>query len=134
MVDSKLLGSFVYESSENIEAYIKAAGVDIDMAKLASMAPTEVTISVSEDGEWTSAYTGAESKTTTFRLGEESQVEGPGGQLRKQTSTVEGNKLISVMTLPDGKIETKTTEFTEAGLTSTMEIDGVVASTYFKRK
>jgi len=57
-----------------------------------------------------------------------------GGQVRKQISRVEGNKLISVMTLPNGKIETKTCVFTEGGLSSTMELDGVVATAHFKRK
>jgi len=74
MVDSRLLGSFVYESSTNCGEYAQAAGITIDLEKeqMGSDSPTELTVTVSADGEWSFIYSGIENRTATFRLGEES--------------------------------------------------------------
>jgi len=134
MVDSKFLGTFKYDACDNLEEYLKCTGAAFDCEKFAASTtiPT-VTISVSDDGVWTTVYVGSpENHTSSFKLGEETEIEYMGQKI-KHTTTLEGDKMFSVVTHANGKIENKTMVFTEEGYTSTMKVDDVVASMTFKR-
>merc|ERR1712002_768948 len=112
------------DSSENIEAYFKVMGYPYDKEKMTAGPKPKTSVSFA-DGVWTTVFVGSKTITTTYKLGEEIDVEGTDSKSKTQVTTEVGGKLVSVITLLDGRKQTTTREFSKDGLLITMEIDGV---------
>jgi len=92
---SPFVGVWNLESSNNFDEYMKAVGVGMIMAKLASTAKPKLTISIGEDDTWTlKSETTFKTAKIDFKLGVEFDETTADDRKMKTTMTLDGNKLV----------------------------------------
>jgi len=115
MAGNAFIGTWNLESSDNFDAYMKAVGVGMIMAKMASTAKPKMTISVSDDGTWTlKSETTFKTTKVEFKLGVEFEETTADDRKMKTTITLDGNTLTQ-----DQKGETPSTIIREVDATGT---------------
>ncbi|KAJ8918869.1 hypothetical protein NQ315_011161 [Exocentrus adspersus] len=130
----QMQGKYSHQKNENLDEYFKAIGVPYIPRKM--MCSTSPTLEITKiDEEWTiSISTLFRTTISKFKLGEEYEEDMPGGTL-KNTTTLEGDKLITKSVGPNNTIISRTYEFSdeECIMVYKHEKSGVEAKRYFKR-
>ncbi|ERL92529.1 hypothetical protein D910_09842, partial [Dendroctonus ponderosae] len=108
-------GKYAHQKSENLDEYFKANGVPYIPRKM--MCSTNPTVDISKSGDkWTiTTTTMFRTVAYTFKLGEGYEEHMPGTVL-KSTTTLEGDKLITVCVAPNGSETVRTYSFSDEGM------------------
>ncbi|PSN56475.1 Fatty acid-binding protein [Blattella germanica] len=132
---AQIIGKYQLERNENLDAYFKAVGVPFMARKMMAMATPIVEIA-EQDGTWSiKTSTMVRTNELKFKPGEQYDEVMPSGDVLKNTTTIEDDKVITVSTVPDGSQTTRTYTFSENEMLLTLvhEKSGETAKRYFKR-
>ncbi|KAL7638934.1 UNVERIFIED_CONTAM: hypothetical protein RMT77_010468 [Armadillidium vulgare] len=132
---SKILGSYVLETSHNFDEFMKALGVGLVTRKLAN-ATSPTIIFTEKDGVYNmKTVSTVKSYDISFKIGVEFDELASDGRKCKTTFTKDGeNKLIQVQKAENGKDAKYVREFTDTHLNLTCDCDGVECKRTYKRK
>jgi len=129
---NSFVGAWNLVDSDNFEAYMKAVGVGMVMAKLGSSAKPKLTVSVADDGTWTiKSETTFKTTKIDFKLGVEFQETTADDRKMMTTMTLNGNTLTQ-----EQKGETPSTIIREVDgdkMTVTCKAKEVVATRHYVR-
>lgn len=127
-------GKFTNYKNENLDEYYSAIGIPWVARKM--MTTTSPTIEISQNGDsWTIKTSSLMSSShSTFKLGEEYEETMMGGRSIKNTTTIEGDKIVTNSVSDRGKSQ-RIMEFNDEGfvLVMTHEKTELVAKRFFKR-
>ncbi|XP_076245301.1 fatty acid-binding protein-like [Calliopsis andreniformis] len=132
---TSIVGNYQHDRNENLDEYFKAIGVPYIPRKMMGMSSPRLEIS-NDDNKWTiRTISMMRTVELIFTLGEEYEEHMPTGITLKNTTTMEGDSLVTVSVGPDNTKIVRKYEVTEDGvvLTMTHEKSGQVAKRYFKR-
>ncbi|XP_063972355.1 fatty acid-binding protein-like isoform X2 [Diachasmimorpha longicaudata] len=109
----KIVGKYQHERSENLDEFFRILGVPYIPRKMMSMANPRIEISQNDD-EWTlKNVTMLRTQEIKFKLGEEYEEFMPSGVVLKNTTSLEGDCLVTISIGPDGNKVTRKYEFSD---------------------
>ncbi|XP_034951785.1 fatty acid-binding protein, liver-like [Chelonus insularis] len=131
----QIAGKYQHERSENIDEYFRTLGVPFLVRKMMSV--SYPTLEISQDGDKFTLKTTTLIRTqvSEFTLGVEYEESMASGVTLKNTTTLEGDSLITISISDDGNKVTRRYDFTDDGVVLTMshERSDQVAKRHFKR-
>lgn len=126
-------GKFDLVTSDNFDAYLKAAGVGFAKRVIASTMKPTVEIIANSDGSYLiNTYSKLKNTTLRFKPGVEFDEETMDGRMAKSIVTVEGNKIIHTQRIGDGVSQT-IREFNGDEMKATFTCDGVTSVRTYKK-
>lgn len=130
---SIITGKFDLVTSDNFDAYLKAAGVGFAKRLIAgTMRPTVEIISNSDGSYLINTYSKLKNTTIRFHPGVEFDEETMDGRKAKSTIIIEGNKLIHTQKIGDEQSQT-IREFNGDEMTATFTCNGVSSVRTYKK-
>lgn len=132
---TQLIGKYQLERNENLDGFFKAIGVPFMARKLMAATTPVVDITLKDDTWTISTSTLIRTNELQFKAGEEYDEVMPSGDVLKNVTTVEDDRLVTVSKVADGSQTTRTYSVIDSGmlLILTHDKSGETAKRYFKK-
>ncbi|KAF5287612.1 hypothetical protein FQA39_LY15815 [Lamprigera yunnana] len=124
-IDNFLNKKYILASSENLDQYLKATGINSMMQRLAQTLTPVIELTKSGDEYTFSSVTALTKTVITFKVGVEFDKVTPDGQLVKSVVTIDSCTMLEVQTDSLGRVTTIERTFSEDEVKTVREKFGV---------